>query len=148
MNIKESDLGNPTIHNGPNNSYSISSGGSTETTDRMTDSDYVDWLESNHPEMAEEFRRIQREQYVTMSRKQYSYGKGNILLGGDSTNDDDILGAVRGIVIRMNDKMQRLINLVLKGRENSIDNESVEDTFLDASIYAIIALIVQRKKWL
>lgn len=119
----------------------------TSTPDVMSDDEIIAWLEKTHPELSEEFRRIQREQYVTFARKQNSYGLGNIMLGGNVDNDDDVIGAKRGLVIRMNDKMQRLINLVLKGRENSIHDESIDDTFLDMSVYGIIALVVTRKKW-
>ena len=51
-----------------------------------------------------------------------------------------------GVVIRMNDKLNRLLNLILKNKQNVVD-ESVEDTFIDMANYSIIALLVNKCKW-
>lgn len=109
--------------------------------------DVVNEMENRHPEMMEAFRKIQREQYELFAQKQMAYGKGNIMLGGDISIEEDKVAAIRGITIRLNDKMQRLINLVLKGIANPLKNESISDTFMDMSIYGIIALIVERGEW-
>lgn len=110
-------------------------------------SDVVRLMEERYPEMMETFRKIQREQYELFSQKQMAYGKSNIMLGGDIGVEEDRIAAVRGITIRLNDKMQRLLNLVLKGVVNPLKNESVSDTFMDMSVYGIISLIVQRGEW-
>ena len=110
-------------------------------------SDVVSLMEERHPEMMEEFRKIQREQYELFAQKQMAYGKGNIMLGGDIGVEEDRVAAIRGITIRLNDKMQRLLNLVLKGVANPLKNESVSDTFMDMSVYGIISLIVERGSW-
>ena len=110
-------------------------------------SDVVRLMEERHPKMMEEFRKIQREQYELFAQKQMAYGKGNIMLGGDIEHPEDRIAAIRGITIRLNDKMQRLLNLVLKGIANPLSNESVTDTFMDMSIYGIISIIVERGKW-
>ena len=128
MAIKEIDLGRKT----------------EETPDV---SDVVRLMEERHPEMMEEFRKIQREQYELFAQKQMAYGKGNIMLGGDIGVEEDRVAAIRGITIRLNDKMQRLLNLVLKGVANPLKNESVSDTFMDMSVYGIISLIVERGSW-
>jgi len=109
--------------------------------------DVVSLMEERHPEMMEEFRKIQREQYELFAQKQMAYGKGNIMLGGDIGVEEDRVAAIRGITIRLNDKMQRLLNLVLKGVANPLKNESVSDTFMDMSVYGIISLIVERGSW-
>ena len=109
--------------------------------------DVVRLMEERHPEMMEEFRKIQREQYELFAQKQMAYGKGNIMLGGDIGVEEDRVAAIRGITIRLNDKMQRLLNLVLKGVANPLKNESVSDTFMDMSVYGIISLIVERGNW-
>ena len=110
-------------------------------------SDVFRLMEERHPEMMEEFRKIQREQYELFAQKQMAYGKGNIMLGGDIGVEEDRVAAIRGITIRLNDKMQRLLNLVLKGVANPLKNESVSDTFMDMSVYGIISLIVERGSW-
>jgi hypothetical protein len=107
----------------------------------------MDELYSHSPTIVEEFRSIQNQQFEIFCRKQLSYGKGNIMLGGNIDSSDDRVGALRGIVIRLNDKLQRLINIVLKGNSNPLKDESVRDTFLDLSVYGIIALIVDNQRW-
>lgn len=109
--------------------------------------DVVGIMEHRHPEMMGAFRKIQQEQYELFAQKQMAYGKGNIMLGGDIGVDEDRVAAICGITIRLNDKMQRLLNLVLKGIANPLKNESVSDTFMDMSIYGIISLIVERGEW-
>jgi hypothetical protein len=110
-------------------------------------SDVVRLMEERHPEMMQEFQKIQREQYELFAQKQMAYGKGNIMLGGEIGVEEDRVAAIRGITIRLNDKMQRLLNLVLKGVANPLKNESVSDTFMDMSVYGIISLIVERGEW-
>ena len=47
----------------------------------------------------------------------------------------------------MNDKIQRLKNLLMSGRENAVEGEPLEDAYLDVSNYGIMATIVSRSKW-
>lgn len=114
---------------------------------QLTAMDIVRLMEEKHPEMMQEFTKIQQEQYQLFAQKQMAYGRGNIMLGGDIDDTSDRIAALRGITIRLNDKMQRLLNLVLRGVVNPLQNESISDTFTDMSIYGIIALIVERGKW-
>ena len=110
------------------------------------DTDAIRYVEENYPEMVKSFQEIQFEQYELFCRKQYNYGKGNIMLGGDIDNPDDRKMALSGVVIRMNDKLNRLMNLILKNKKDVVD-ESVEDTFIDMANYSIISLVVSRGNW-
>jgi hypothetical protein len=47
----------------------------------------------------------------------------------------------------MNDKIQRLKNLLMSGRDNAVQDEPLEDAFLDVSNYGIMATIVKNGKW-
>lgn len=114
--------------------------------DNMDKVDAIRYVEKHYPEMTNEFKKIQQEQYELFCNKQYNYGKGNIMLGGDVDKTEDRKMAMSGIVIRMNDKLNRLMNLVLKSRKDVVD-ESVEDTFIDMANYSIIAMLVNRLKW-
>ena len=49
--------------------------------------------------------------------------------------------------IRMNDKLQRVKNLLMSGRENAVNDEPLEDAYLDVSNYGIMATLVGRGKW-
>jgi hypothetical protein len=46
----------------------------------------------------------------------------------------------------MNDKIQRLKQLVILGEPDAV-GEAIDDTFQDLSIYGIIAQIVKKKKF-
>lgn len=74
------------------------------------------------------------EIFEVFKRKQHDYGANNI-------------GAfmVQGVVIRMADKLARLANATL--RNQSMANESVDDTLIDLADYAMIALMCHRGVW-
>ena len=61
-------------------------------------------------------------------------------------NKGDIKLSLTGLWFRMNDKVQRLKQLVVLGEPDTV-GESVQDTFQDMSIYGIIAQLVQQKKF-
>ena len=108
--------------------------------------DPVVWLEKKYPTMTNEFKRIQGEQYKLFCRKQYDYGPMNIAMGTDLSKMEDIKLAITALVVRINDKITRLINLVIKNDREGV-NESVDDSFVDLSVYGVIAQIVRNKKW-
>ena len=110
------------------------------------DSNPVKWLEEHYPTMTNEFKRIQGEQYKLFCRKQYDYGPMNIAMGTDLSKMEDIKLAITALVVRINDKITRLINLVIKNDREGL-NESVDDSFVDLSVYGVIAQIVRNKKW-
>ena len=75
------------------------------------------------------------------------YGKGNISVGTNLETDDEIHVALTGLWFRLNDKIQRLKQLVLLKKDAKVKTESIIDTFQDLSIYGIIAQIVKNKQW-
>jgi hypothetical protein len=95
----------------------------------------------------DEFKKIQQEQYEVFCKKQYDYGPYNISLGSDLHKKEDVMASVSAIVVRLNDKIQRLINLVLRKKALDTANEPVFDAFSDTAVYCIIAEIVNRGKW-
>jgi hypothetical protein len=103
-------------------------------------------IEENYPEMTKEFKRILREQYETFCLKQSNYGPDNIALGKDLTKEEDRNLSQMGIWFRMNDKIQRLKQLVILGNQDNV-GESTTDTYQDLSVYAIISQIVKNGKW-
>lgn len=112
-----------------------------------TTGNWVVDFENKHPELAEEFKRIQKEQYDLFARKMLSYGLGNISLGTQLEKDADVKASSQGILIRCWDKINRLKNLIMNNQANPIADESIEDTWKDLSVYGIIAQIVSNKKW-
>tara|TARA_R110000868_G_scaffold114536_1_gene306837 strand:+ start:176 stop:424 length:249 start_codon:yes stop_codon:yes gene_type:complete len=55
-------------------------------------------------------------------------------------------GATQGLVVRMWDKIARIVNLTRNG-ETTAENEPLEDSFKDIANYGIIGLLVLRDKW-
>lgn len=106
----------------------------------------VQHIEEKYPEMTAEYKRIMWEGYETFCKKQSNYGPDNISVGTILKTDDDIRLSLTGIWFRVNDKIQRLKQLVVLGKQDNV-GESVDDTLQDLGVYAIIAQIVKRRKW-
>ena len=104
------------------------------------------YCEETYPEMMEEYKRIMWEQYETFCKKQRNYGPGNISVGTPLETKDDVKLSLTGLWFRMNDKVQRLKQLVVFGQPDEV-GESVSDTYEDLSVYGIIAQLVQNGKW-
>mgnify|MGYP003144047812 CR=1 FL=1 len=108
--------------------------------------DIVSMMETEWPEMTTEFKRLQREQYELFLKKQHDYGPGNISVGTMLQTTDEVNLALTGLWFRMNDKIQRLKNMLMSKRESAVD-EPMEDAYLDVSNYGIMATIVKNGKW-
>jgi hypothetical protein len=106
----------------------------------------VEEIEKQYPEMTDEFKRIMFTQYELFCLKQSNYGPGNIAVGTSLETEDDMKLSLTGLWFRINDKIQRLKQLVVLGKEDNV-GEAVEDTFQDLSVYGIIAQIVSNGKW-
>jgi len=102
--------------------------------------------EEMYPETTAEFKKILNEMYDTFCKKQLNYGPDNISVGTRLSTPDEIKLSQTGLWFRMNDKIQRLKQLVLLSRQDTV-GESVEDTYQDLSVYNVIAMIVIRGKW-
>ena len=99
-----------------------------------------------YPDTCKEFEDIQSEMFELFLRKQADYGPTNVGMGSDVVDTDDkVKRSLAGLSVRMNDKIQRLLNLTFNNRDPK--NESVEDTLIDIANYAVMALIVQRQVW-
>lgn len=113
---------------------------------RYTNPTLVKEIEAEYPQMTEEFKRICVHQYEVFCRKQSNYGPGNIAVGTSLTTDDDVHLSLTGLWFRINDKIQRLKQLVVLGKRDNV-GEAVDDTFQDLSVYGIIAQLVKNGKW-
>jgi hypothetical protein len=74
------------------------------------------------------------EMLKTFIKKNKDYGKGNILDNGEL-----------GIIFRINDKVRRIQNLLMKGE--TPENESIEDNWQDIAVYAVIGLLLKNGKF-
>lgn len=82
----------------------------------------------------EAFATVCEEMLQTFIRKHKDYGKGNILSIQEL-----------GIVFRESEKVERLKNLLMQASKKPA-NESIDDTWMDIAVYAVIALMY-RKGW-
>ena len=106
----------------------------------------VKWCEDNYPELTQEYKKIMMEQYIIFCKKHRNYGTGNVNVGTNLETDADVKLSLTGLWFRLNDKIQRLKNLVVMGEPDTV-GEAIDDTFQDLSIYGIIAQIVKQKKF-
>ena len=110
------------------------------------DNEAVEWCEKSYPEMTSEYKKIMMEQYVLFCKKHRNYGTGNINVGTNLETDNDVKLALTGLWFRLNDKVQRLKQLVVLDQPDTV-GEAIDDTFQDLSVYGIIAQIVSKKKF-
>ena len=110
------------------------------------DPDLVKQVEEMYPEMTDEFKAIMFTQYELFCKKQLNYGPSNISVGTSLETNEDIKLSLTGLWFRMNDKINRLKQLVVFGQPDKV-GESINDTYMDLSVYGIIAQIVSNKKW-
>ena len=110
------------------------------------DDEAVKWCEDNYPELTKEYKKIMMDQYIIFCKKHRNYGTGNINVGTNLETNNDVKLALTGLWFRLNDKIQRLKQLVVMGEPDTV-GESIKDTFQDLSVYGIIAQIVKEKKF-
>jgi len=106
----------------------------------------VSKIEKEWPEMTTKFQAIQQEQYRLFCVKQNDYGTGNVAMGTMLDTPENIRLSLTGLIVRMNDKINRLLNLVVKNGETP-ENEPISDSFKDLSVYGIMSQIVADGKW-
>lgn len=87
---------------------------------------------------AKQFLRYALANTLLMDRKQQDYGSNNISKF-----------MAPGVVVRVSDKVERLINLFYPKDGNVVEpkNESREDSFRDISNYGNIGLLCLRGEW-
>jgi hypothetical protein len=76
-------------------------------------------------------------------KKGHDYGTNDDHFANVRASEEFGLPAYLGVLIRMNDKMQRMKQFARKG---GLANESFEDSLYDMASYAIIALILYREE--
>lgn len=76
------------------------------------------------------------ENLVLMNKKQHDYGPHNLTKFGTF-----------GVVVRANDKLERLITLTKPGAVARVNDEGVADTLRDLSNYGMIGYVIEKKLW-
>jgi hypothetical protein len=94
--------------------------------------------------MGEERLKVALEAVKLFDRKQHDYGSKNIAF-----SDSQEMNAI-GVAIRLNDKIQRMLNLSLKkikGTGAEVKDESLEDTAVDICNYGAILTMILTNRW-
>jgi len=109
--------------------------------------DVISYMENKYPEMTQEFRTIQQEQYELFLHKQHDYGPQNVAVGSLLKTKEDIKLSLLGLWFRIQDKTERIKTLLMRDDGNSVQDEPVVDSYNDISVYGIMAQVVSRGKW-
>lgn len=115
--------------------------------------DIMKKIEEIYPECTNALMNNFDRAYDLWTRKQHDYGPSNIQLGlsFNSSSPDysrNVKLAQLGIIIRMNDKVSRLINLYKNDLQDTpAVGESIEDTALDIMNYANMLMVLRQNKW-
>jgi len=104
-------------------------------------------FENTYPSLAKAWKEAQQEQYELFAKKMMDYGLGNITLGTTLEEPEDIQLSLTGIWLRVNDKVNRLKNMLKRKGHNYVEGETMMDSFIDISNYGIIASLVMKGKW-
>ncbi len=89
------------------------------------------------------FHRILNEMRDLHCKKSADYGQGQDPLANVKASAEFGVPAWVGTMIRANDKVIRIKSMAVKG---NLQNESLEDSFIDLASYAILALILYREQ--
>ncbi len=79
----------------------------------------------------EAYKKVEEELLQMFLKKHKDYGKGNIMSVKEL-----------GVALRISEKIERIKHLLMQG--NAPVNESIEETWLDVGVYAIIAVLYRR----
>ena len=83
-----------------------------------------------------ELADVMVERFQLWKERQRKYGSTNIAMFG-----------AKGCVVRLADKLARLREALFHDKGTDVDDESVEDSFMDAGNYADMGLLCLRGKW-
>ena len=109
--------------------------------------DVISYMENKYPEMTSEFQKIQREQYELFLHKQHDYGPQNIAVGQMLVDEGEKRLSLMGIWFRINDKVERIKTILMRGDNGSLKGEGLVDSYSDISNYGVMAQVVARGKW-
>lgn len=101
--------------------------------------DVTEYMMKEYPVLMNSVKEHFNGCFSLFARKQMDYGLGNIAMNGDKKL------ALLGVLIRLNDKVQRALNIVSK--DQNPNNESLEDTATDITNYGAILNTVLKDEW-
>lgn len=103
----------------------------------MDSDEWHAYLQSPQAKFEERAFDISDELVYLLCRKQEDYGSANIAAAPG--------GAMNGLLVRMHDKLARIVNLTKDDKNPNY--ESLKDSFMDLANYSIIAIMVLNGWW-
>ena len=95
-------------------------------------------------------KKLQAEEFDITTRKNSDYSGDTHAFGNfDMVELLGICSAETGLLVRMTDKISRVITLIQSGKEWKVQDEKITDTLTDLSNYARILniYILTKEKW-
>lgn len=108
-------------------------------TKNVKQKDVTEFMMKEYPTLMNSIKDHMNTCFTLMAKKQMDYGMGNIAMNGNKKL------ALLGIMIRINDKVQRALNILEKDQDPN--NESLEDTAQDITNYGAIFNTVLKDEW-
>lgn len=108
-----------------------------DLTHIMDNIEFEKYLCSKEAEFDDNVYNIVDDMAWLLIKKQADYGPYNIASAPG--------GAMNGLIVRMHDKLARIINLTKSNKEPQ--NESLRDSFMDLANYCVIAIMVLNNQW-
>jgi len=133
--------------NEPHTGTGLPTTGPTSSTPTPSEREMIKTLSSFlnlKTDMGSERIRVALEAIKLFDRKQHDYGSRNIHFS-DAPEMNTL-----GVTIRLNDKIQRMLNLSLKrlkGGDEQVKDESLWDTSTDICNYGAILMILLSDRW-
>ena len=109
------------------------------TKKKSAEDKIVNHMMDTYPTVMTGVKNHMNESFRLFAKKQMDYGLGNIAMNGNKEL------ALLGILIRLNDKVQRGLNILMNNQEPN--NESLEDTGFDITNYGAIFNTVLKDEW-
>ena len=103
------------------------------------ETEVVEFMMKEYPTLMNSIKDHLNSSFSLFAQKQMDYGLGNVSLGGNKKL------ALLGVAIRLNDKIQRLLNILDK--DQSPNNESLIDTAVDITNYGAIFNTLLKDEW-
>jgi len=109
------------------------------TKKKSAEDKIINHMMDTYPTVMTGVKNHMNESFRLFAKKQMDYGLGNIAMNGNKEL------ALLGILIRLNDKVQRGLNILMNNQEPN--NESLEDTGFDITNYGAIFNTVLKDEW-
>lgn len=105
----------------------------------------IEQFEQEYPNLSKNIKETLKQQYELIGSKMLDYGLQNISQGTNLETPEEKKFSLMAVFIRMNDKMARWKNMLMKNQTPK--HETLLDTYRDLANYAIIAQLVEQDKW-